>query len=92
MPLGGIGTGAVYLNGRGGLQDWAIMNRHAKGFYPSKRRKRAPFFAINVHYADTSVTKLLEGPLDDSEYEGTTGSNAANHGFPRFAKATFETG
>ena len=91
MPMGGIGTGTVYLNGRGGLQDWAVMNRPAKGFYPSKRRKRAPFFAINVQYADTSITKLMEGPLDNSVYEGTTGSNAPNHGLPRFAKAMFET-
>ena len=67
------------------------MNRPAKGFYPSKRRKRAPFFAINVQYADTSVTKLMEGPLDNSVYEGTTGSNYPNHGLPRFAKAMFET-
>ncbi|HLK15010.1 MAG TPA: GH116 family glycosyl-hydrolase [Fimbriimonadaceae bacterium] len=31
FPLGGIGTGCVSLDGRGGLRDWEIFNRPNKG-------------------------------------------------------------
>src|SRR5579863_1182907 len=31
FPLGGIGTGCVSLDGRGGLRDWEIYNRPNKG-------------------------------------------------------------
>src|SRR6476469_8937192 len=31
FPLGGIGTGCVNLDGRGGLVDWEIYNRPNKG-------------------------------------------------------------
>ena len=35
------------------------------------------------------MTRLLEGPLDVSEYEGQSGSPAPNHGLPRFAQCSF---
>src|SRR5580692_9039323 len=31
FPLGGIGTGCVSLDGRGGLREWEIFNRPNKG-------------------------------------------------------------
>ncbi|MHB8634866.1 MAG: GH116 family glycosyl-hydrolase [Fimbriimonadaceae bacterium] len=31
FPLGGIGTGCVSLDGRGGLRDWEVFNRPNKG-------------------------------------------------------------
>jgi len=33
FPLGGIGTGCVSLDGRGGLRDWEIFNRPNKGSF-----------------------------------------------------------
>lgn len=33
FPLGGIATGCVSLDGRGGLKDWEIFNRPNKGSY-----------------------------------------------------------
>ena len=32
MPIGGIGTGTVSINGRGSLVDWEIMNIPGKGY------------------------------------------------------------
>ena len=90
MPIGGIGTGTVSLNGIGGLQDWEIMNRPAKGFNPSIERQRAPFFAINIQTNEGSFTRLAEGPIDEQYFEGSSGSSKANHGLPRFANATFD--
>jgi len=94
MPLGGIGTGTVSLTGRGGLRDWEIMNRPAKGYNPwfgQKRKRRSPFFAINIQKGDsTSITRLIEGPPKSSDYEGSQGSTMENHGLPRFSTATFD--
>jgi non-lysosomal glucosylceramidase len=89
LPLGGIGTGTVSLGGRGDLRDWEIMNRPAKGFIP--RGSASPFFAIHVQPEEgTAVTRLLEGSLELDEYEGHSGSPAANHGLPRFREASFD--
>ena len=86
LPLGGIGTGTVSLGGKGDLKDWEIMNRPAKGFQP-----QYSFFAIRVRSAAGSpIAKILEGPIDTSEYEGAYGSRANHHGLPRFKECTFE--
>ncbi len=91
MPIGGIGTGTVSLGGRGDLRDWEIMNRPAKGFLAGRGGNQAPFFAIFVQGKNASaVTRALMGPLETYEYEGQSGSQAANHGLPRFRQASFD--
>ena len=58
FPLGGIGTGCVSLNGRGGLQDWEIFNRPNKGsFLPYS------FFTIWARAEGSGpVTRVLQAP------------------------------
>ena len=86
LPLGGIGTGTVSLGGRGDLRDFEIVNRPAKGFTPPHS-----FFALWARpEGGDPVTRLLEGPLDLALYEGSNGSEARNHGWPRFRHAAFE--
>ena len=92
LPLGGIGTGTISLGGRGNLQDWEIMNRPAKGFTPliGEEPPIGPFFALYVKRPNgKAVTRVLEGPIDLSQYEGATGSMAVNHGLPRFRNCSF---
>ena len=37
------------------------------------------------------IARLLEGPILPEEYEGWAGCSLPNHGYARFAKATFRT-
>lgn len=93
LPLGGIGTGTVSLGGRGDLRDWEIVNRPAKGYIPAAANHAGPqypLFALHVKSADGGVTRLLEGALDLSQYEGAFGSVTANHGLPRFRCCSFD--
>lgn len=86
LPLGGIGTGTVSLGGRGDLRDWEIVNRPAKGFTPPHT-----FFALRTQTeAGIVQARALEGPLLSGDYEGSSGSPAANHGLPRFRSCRFE--
>ncbi|RPJ44764.1 MAG: hypothetical protein EHM21_09940, partial [Chloroflexi bacterium] len=95
LPLGGIGTGTVSLGGRGDLRDWELTNRPAKGFTPRCQGSGwlnfiAPFFAAWAQdEGGQTYARLLEGPLDPSDYEGASGSPARNHGLPRFQRAAF---
>jgi uncharacterized protein (DUF608 family) len=89
LPLGGIGTGTVSLGGRGDLRDWEIMNRSAKGFTPS-RGEVAPFFVLFAQeQGKDSVTRILEGPIEQMDYEGSHGSTAPNENLPRFRYCSF---
>ncbi len=89
LPLGGIGTGTVSLSGRGALRDWEIMNRPAKGFVPAVG-EIAPFFALYLRAEEKpAVCRVLEGPVEFFEYEGSHGSTAQNENYPRFRNCSF---
>jgi uncharacterized protein (DUF608 family) len=86
LPVGGIGTGTVSLGGRGDLRDWEVVNRPAKGFAPQNT-----FFALRTQTPDGEVVgRALEGPIEAFEFEGSHGSEASNHGLPRFRRCAFE--
>ena len=91
LPLGGIGTGTVSLGGRGDLRDWEIMNRPAKGFKPNNREVYPCFILYTNSPGEGKKTRLLEGPLEYFEYEGSHGSKAANENLPRFRQCSFDT-
>lgn len=86
FPMGGIGTGSIGLNGRGGLEDFEIFNRPNIG---TKFPQTFPI--IRVKAADEpAVAKILEGPplrpytpLDGGAY------HANGEGFPHMRKCSF---
>ena len=90
LPIGGIGTGTVSINGRGSLVDWEIMNRPGKGFSTVTPGNDAPFFAIHIDDDEEKYTKGLMGPLLDYEYQHMEGRPVDHHGIPRFENATFD--
>ena len=94
LPVGGIGTGTVSLGGRGDLRDWEITNRPAKGFVPQGTGRGCfPSIVLRADDGDGSpITRLLEGPIEDWQFEGSSGCEVPNHGLPRFRECSFDAG
>src|SRR6476660_7179583 len=91
MPIGGLGAGNISIGGNGQWKDVEIMNKPAMGFYGAHNPKQAPFFMVFTKSADgVKKTKTLMGPMPLSDYIGSEGSRAPNHGLPRFASSTFD--
>ncbi|MBN2653231.1 MAG: hypothetical protein JXR63_12700 [Spirochaetales bacterium] len=94
LPIGGIGTGSVSINGYGEFQDWEIMNSPGKGFYGTQYDKPdnyIPFFCIYAKRDDGSkFSRGLMGPVDTKNYEHMEGY-APSHGIPRFRDVSFDT-
>lgn len=89
MPLGGIGTGTVSLNGRGGLVDWAVRNSPAIGWTPTVHGATTAFWLRTEDAQGRVSMRILEGPADTELYEGGAGAMFPNHGFPHFRTSVF---
>ncbi len=96
MPLGGIGTGAICLNGNGGLQDYSIRERPETTALPEGFNANSPeaAFAVLRIKGSSSTAKLVEGPFPifkifDQGLQGGGMYRAGYEGLPRFQKSTF---
>jgi len=97
MPLGGIGTGSVCLNGEGGLQDFSIRHAPDTTAMPDETGDRVNYdaaFAL-LHLPLAGVTRLVEGPLPPEKIfdQGlkAQGYRAGGHeGLPRFRQCSFK--
>jgi non-lysosomal glucosylceramidase len=83
FPLGGIGTGAVSLGGRGDLRDWEIFNRPNKG-------TRLPYtFPVIWTRGERAIAKVLEAH-PQPPYTGSHGLDRMTVlGLPRLDGALF---
>jgi len=97
MPLGGIGAGAICLNGYGGLQDFSIRTRPETTGLPSWFSANSPEAAFAVLHIKGAggVTKLIEGPFPafkifDQGLQGQGLRRGGFEGFPRFGKCVFK--
>jgi non-lysosomal glucosylceramidase len=86
MPLGGIGTGTIGIGGRGDLRSWEIFNEPAENFRPV-----LGFFAIRTKSrSGVTVSRVLEGPIDHTDFEGPFGAPVDLAGLPRFRSSRFD--
>jgi len=95
MPMGGLGGGCVSFNGHGGLQDISIRHRPATTALPDGHGFTLGAFAIvNVRGDDSSITRLLEGPMPvekvyDQGLQAQGYRRCGYEGLPRFESCEF---
>lgn len=95
MPMGGIGSGCICLNGQGGLQDFSLYHRPSTTALPDGHGSEQSAFALLHVKGKTPVTKLLEGPfpperLYDQGLQGQGYRKGGHEGLPRFAECEFQ--
>lgn len=95
MPLGGIGSGCVCLNGQGGLQDFSLYNRPSTTALPEGYGQEHSAFALLHVKGDQPVTKLIEGQFPTEKIyslgiEGGGYRKGGHEGLPRFAECEFQ--
>lgn len=95
MPIGGIGSGCICLNGYGGLQDFSIRNRPSTTALPQGYSPSHAAFAILHIKGAVPITRLVEGPFPalkiyDQGLQGEGYRRGGFEGFPRFAKCVFK--
>ena len=76
FPLGGIGTGCVSLDGRGGLQDWEIYGRPNKG---SHLPYTFPLLWVQVEGEEPQIL-TVQGPRTKNFIGGNAGFWTYGHG------------
>lgn len=61
MPIGGIGTGTIWLDGQGRLAVWQIFNRYDENRVPDS------FFAVRAQaHGGTPIVRTLQTTAEDS--------------------------
>lgn len=93
LPMGGIGSGCICLNGYGGLQDFSIRHAPSTSAMPDRHQPLDAGFAL-LHLPETGKTRLLEGPFPPEKIYNlglkSQGYNGGGfEGLPRFRDCTF---
>ncbi|MBS1820806.1 MAG: twin-arginine translocation signal domain-containing protein [Acidobacteria bacterium] len=96
MPIGGIGTGSICMNGYGGLQDFSIRSRPETSALPegfTSNSSEAAFAILRIK-TEPGITKLVEGPFPpfkvfDQGLQGQGLRRGGYEGFPRFRNCVF---
>src|SRR5512146_1153472 len=94
LPLGGIGTGCICINGQGGLQDFSIYNKPSFKAAPDQFQVDPGAFAL-LHLPDLKITRLVEGPMPveriyDQGLKGRGYLGGRYEGLPRFLHSSFK--
>lgn len=95
MPMGGIGAGAICLNGYGGIQDLSIRNKPGTTALPDGHAVLQECACALLHIKGTNaVTKLVEGPMSpeklyDQGLQAQGYRHCGHEGLPRFRDCTF---
>ena len=94
MPMGGIGTGCLSLNGIGGIQDFSIYGKPSTTATQDVWDSSDAAFAVIHLHGDSPNTKLVEGPFPTERIydQGNQGQGYRKGGFegmPRFRDCEF---
>lgn len=95
MPIGGLGSGCVCLNGQGGLQDFALRGRPATTALADGHGTTDSAFALLHVKGAKPTTKLVEGPLPvervyDQGLQAQGYRKGGHEGLPRFETCEFQ--